>query len=85
MVEGDLVDLTPPSLLHALARERSTAVLRLQRGTDHGARYFCEGTSTFFRGSREREEWRATFGVFVEGLSAAAQDIAAGAAVLNPR
>jgi hypothetical protein len=79
MVEGDLVDLTLPSLLHALARERSTAVLRRQRGTVHGT------ASTFFRGSREREEWRATFGVFVEGLSAAAQDIAAGAAVLNPR
>jgi hypothetical protein len=44
MVEGDLVDLTLPSLLHALARERSTAVLRLQRGTDHGTLYFCEGT-----------------------------------------
>jgi uncharacterized protein DUF4388 len=44
MVEGDLVDLTLPSLLYVLARERSTAVLRLQRGTDSGALYFCEGT-----------------------------------------
>src|SRR5262249_12096641 len=44
MVEGDLVDLTLPSLLYALARERSTAILRLQRGTDHGTLYFCEGT-----------------------------------------
>src|SRR6185436_3470178 len=43
MVEGDLVDLTLPSLLFVLARERSTAVLRLQRGTDHGSLYFCEG------------------------------------------
>ena len=43
MVEGDLVDLTLPSLLQALAREGSTAVLRLRRGTDHGAVYFCEG------------------------------------------
>ena len=48
MVEGDLVDLTLPSLLQALTREGSTAVLRLQRGTDdggtdQGAVYFCEG------------------------------------------
>ncbi len=44
MVEGDLVDLTLPSLLLALAREKSTVILRLQRGTDQGALYFCEGT-----------------------------------------
>ncbi len=49
MVEGDLVDLTLPSLLQALTREGSTAVLRLQRGTDEGgtdqgAVYFCEGS-----------------------------------------
>jgi len=47
MVEGDLIDLTLPSLLRALTRERSSAVLRLQRGTEHGADqgavYFCEG------------------------------------------
>ena len=48
MVEGDLVDLTLPSLLQALTREGSTAVLRLMRGTDEGgndqgAMYFCEG------------------------------------------
>ncbi len=47
MVEGDLLDLTLPSLLHALTRERSSAVLRLQRGSDNGASqgavYFCEG------------------------------------------
>jgi len=43
MVEGDLVDLTLPSLLHALSKEGSTAVLRLQRGTDSGSLYFCEG------------------------------------------
>ncbi len=47
MVEGDLLDLTLPSLLQALTREKSTAVLRLQRGTedgaDQGAVYFREG------------------------------------------
>jgi len=47
MVEGDLLDLTLPSLLQALMRERSSAVLRLQRGTDEGANqgsvYFSEG------------------------------------------
>jgi hypothetical protein len=47
MVEGDLIDLTLPSLLQALTRERLSAVLRLQRGTEHGADqgavYFCEG------------------------------------------
>ncbi|HZT78424.1 MAG TPA: DUF4388 domain-containing protein [Vicinamibacterales bacterium] len=48
MVEGDLLDLTLPSLLQALTRERSSAVLRLQRGTedggaDQGAVYFSEG------------------------------------------
>ena len=44
MVEGDLIDLALPSLLHALSTEGSTAVLRLQRGTDQGALYFCEGS-----------------------------------------
>jgi hypothetical protein len=47
MVEGDLIDLTLPSLLQAMTRERSSAVLRLHRGTedgaDQGAVYFCEG------------------------------------------
>ena len=48
MVEGDLVDLTLPSLMQAITREGSTAVLRLQRGTEEGgngqgALYFCEG------------------------------------------
>jgi hypothetical protein len=44
MVEGDLVDLTLPSLLQAVSREGSTAILRLQRGTNQGALYFCEGS-----------------------------------------
>jgi hypothetical protein len=44
MVEGDLVDLTLPSLLHALAREGSTVVLRLRCSTSHGAVHFYEGT-----------------------------------------
>jgi hypothetical protein len=47
MVEGDLLDLTLPSLLQALTREKSSAVLRLQRetedGADQGAVYFREG------------------------------------------
>ncbi len=43
MVEGDLVDLTLPSLLAALSQEGSTAVLRVQRGADQGALYFSEG------------------------------------------
>jgi hypothetical protein len=43
MVEGDLSDLTLPSLLQAMWRECSTAQLRLQRGTSHGAMYFAEG------------------------------------------
>jgi hypothetical protein len=47
MVEGDLIDLTLPSLLQAMTREKASAVLRLQRGTDAGADqgsvFFCEG------------------------------------------
>ena len=43
MVEGDLVDLTLPTLLQVMSRECSTAILQLQRGTDHGAMYFAEG------------------------------------------
>jgi hypothetical protein len=43
MVEGDLLDLTLPSLLQAVSREQSTAVLRLQRGVSMGAMYFREG------------------------------------------
>jgi hypothetical protein len=43
MVEGDLVDLTLPSLLQVMSRECSTAILRVQRGGDSGAMYFAEG------------------------------------------
>src|SRR5262245_54962512 len=43
MVEGDLVDLTLPTLLLALTKECSTAILRLQNGTEQGSLYFCEG------------------------------------------
>ena len=43
MVEGDLVDLTLPTLLQVMSRECSTAILRLQRGTDSGAMYFAQG------------------------------------------
>jgi Domain of unknown function (DUF4388) len=44
MVEGDLVDLTVPTLLQALASEGSTAVLKMQRGGSQGVLYFSEGT-----------------------------------------
>ncbi len=44
MVEGDLIDLTLPSLFLALTREGSTAVVRLQREGAQGAVYFCEGS-----------------------------------------
>jgi hypothetical protein len=44
MVEGDLVDLTVPTLLHALASEGSTAVLQVQSGASQGSLFFCEGT-----------------------------------------
>jgi hypothetical protein len=43
MVEGDLVDLTLPSLLQVMSRECSTAILRLHRGENNGAMYFAEG------------------------------------------
>jgi len=44
MVEGDLVDLTVPTLLHAMSCEGSTAVLKVQRGNDLGELFFREGT-----------------------------------------
>jgi len=44
MVEGDLVDLTVPTLLHALASEGSTAVLKVSRGNSQGELFFREGT-----------------------------------------
>jgi Domain of unknown function (DUF4388) len=43
MVEGDLVDLTLPTLLQALARESSTVTLCLQHGPEQGTLYFSEG------------------------------------------
>lgn len=43
MVEGDLVDLTLPSLLQVMSRECSTAILRLHRGDNDGTMYFAEG------------------------------------------
>lgn len=44
MVEGDLRDLTLPSLLTALTHEGSTAALHLEHGADRGALYFHDGT-----------------------------------------
>jgi hypothetical protein len=43
MVEGDLMDLTLPTLLQALSQESSTAQLRLQHGVGQGALYLREG------------------------------------------
>ena len=43
MIEGDLLDLTLPTLLNALSRESSTAQLRLQQGTVQGTLYLREG------------------------------------------
>jgi hypothetical protein len=43
MVEGDLMDLTLPTLLQALSQEASTAQLRLQHGMVHGELYLREG------------------------------------------
>ncbi len=43
MVEGDLVDLSLPTLLQALAKESATASLRLLHGTDQGTLFFNEG------------------------------------------
>lgn len=43
MVEGDLVDLSLPSLLRVLSKEGSTVALRLQRGAEQGELYFREG------------------------------------------
>jgi len=43
MVEGDLMDLTLPTLLQALSQENATAQLRLQHGTVHGELYLREG------------------------------------------
>ena len=44
MVEGDLVDLTVPTLLHAMACEGSTAVLKVSKGNSQGELFFREGT-----------------------------------------
>ena len=38
---------------------------------------YCNTVNTFFRSSLEREEWRATFDVFVEGLWTAVKQIEA--------
>ena len=43
MVEGDLMDLTLPTLLQALSQESSTAQLKLQHGMVQGALYLREG------------------------------------------
>ena len=63
MVEGDLLDLTLPSLLQALTREKSTAVLRLQRGTDDGA---DQGT-VYFREGALGELWNGLLFAPTEG------------------
>jgi hypothetical protein len=37
--------------------------------------FYGNTASTFFRSNREREEWRATFAVFVEGLNGAVRGV----------
>ena len=37
--------------------------------------FYGNTASTFFHSHREREEWRATFGVFVEGVDRAIHDV----------
>jgi hypothetical protein len=44
MVEGDLIDLTVPTLLHAMSCEGATAVLKVSRGNSQGELFFREGT-----------------------------------------
>jgi uncharacterized protein DUF4388 len=51
MVEGDLMDLTLPTLLQALSQESSTAQLRLQNGAVQGALYLREGALIHATGS----------------------------------
>ena len=51
MVEGDLIDLTLPTLLQALSQESSTAQLRLQNGSIQGALYLREGALIHATGS----------------------------------
>ena len=58
MVEGDLIDLTLPSLLQAMSREQSTAVLRLQRDGSQGALYFREGVLVHAHAG-DASGWRA--------------------------
>ena len=43
MIEGDLMDLTLPTLLQALSQEQSTAQLRVQQGVEQGTLYVHEG------------------------------------------
>lgn len=52
MVEGDLMDLTLPTLLNALSQESSTAQLRLQHGPMQGALYLREGALIHATGSQ---------------------------------
>src|SRR4051812_31469641 len=52
MVEGDLMDLTLPTLLQALAQENSTAQLRLQHGMVCGALYLQEGSLVHATGAQ---------------------------------
>ena len=41
--------------------------------------FYGNTASTLFHSPREREEWRATFGVFVEGLWTAVHEVKASA------
>jgi hypothetical protein len=52
MVEGDLMDLTLPTLLQALSQEQSTTELRVQQGSVQGALYLCDGALVHATGTR---------------------------------
>ena len=52
MVEGDLMDLTLPTLLQALSQEHSTTELRLQQGSAQGALYLRDGALVHATGTQ---------------------------------
>jgi hypothetical protein len=57
--------------------DRQQLFLDLCRALIDVLAFYGNTAGTFFRETREREEWRATFGVFVEGLWAAVRQIEA--------
>src|SRR5687768_4123919 len=53
------------------SESREQLYLELCRALLDVLMFYGNTASTFFRSNREREEWRATFALFVEGLTAA--------------